>query len=367
MEGPMRRGTAIAGILIVLLCFWAGTAQAHLGSTKFIHVERTEDGAAAEILVDTVDLSMELRMGEEPDETELRRHRGAMERFISDGITLRDGGERCASTVAFVAFVSRDARRFARFEVTWACASGATDVVLRDDTVFADDPQHEAFVRVLFSGETDARILRRGRQETELSEAPGAVTLALTYIEEGALHLATGYDHILFLLSLVLAAGLVAAREGRRRALRDIAVIVTAFTLGHSVTLAAAALEVVVLPSRLVESLIAASIVVVALVNVVRPSARSKMHWLAAGFGLIHGFGFSAVLAEQGLPRGQRVLALFSFNVGIELAQLTFVALILFPLGWLARYDGYERIVVRGGSVLIALLAGVWLIERALG
>jgi hypothetical protein len=172
---------------------------------------------------------------------------------------------------------------------------------------------------------------------------------------------------VLFLLSLVLAAGLVAAREGTRKALRDVAILVTAFTIGHSVTLIAAALGVVVLPSRLVESLIAASIIVVAGANVWKPEARKSIPWLAFGFGLIHGFGFSSVLAEYGLPTGHRVLALLCFNVGIELAQLAFVAVVLFPLAWAARYDGYRAVVVRGGSVVIALLAAVWLAERALG
>jgi hypothetical protein len=353
----------MAGFLV----FGAVPARAHLGSTKFVHLERTDTGAVAEIFVDAIDVSMELGLGEDADEAAIAARSEAVERWLAGGIALRAGDEPCEASAAFRGFVTRDDRRFARIEQRWRCPGRAEAAVLRDETVFPDDAQHEVFVRVRFSGETSPRILRAGRQEAAIGGAPSAGALVLLYLEEGAFHLATGYDHVLFLLSLVLAAGLVARAQGRRRALRDVAILVTAFTLGHSVTLAAAALEWIVLPSRLVESVIAASIIVVALANIWRPRERRAMPWLAGGFGLVHGFGFSSVLAEQGLPYGQRALALLSFNVGIELAQLAFVGVLLLPLAWLARFDGYERVVVRGGSIVIALLAAVWLLERVLG
>jgi hypothetical protein len=264
-------------------------------------------------------------------------------------------------------FSTRDERRFVEIALRYRCPGGGP-YTLSDATVFADDAQHEAFVRVVAASDVDARILRRGRQTAELGTPPSTGALVWLYLVEGALHLATGYDHILFLLSLVLAAGLVAVRRSRKEALRDVAIIVTAFTLGHSVTLVAAALEWVVLPSRPVEALIALSIIVVALLNLVAPDARRPMPFVAFGFGLIHGFGFSSVLAEQGLPAEKRVVALVSFNVGIELAQLALVAALLFPLSLLARDQrSYERWVVRGGSAVIAVMALVWLVERVAG
>jgi hypothetical protein len=172
---------------------------------------------------------------------------------------------------------------------------------------------------------------------------------------------------LLFLLSLLLTAGELAKKHGQRRALKDVAFVVTAFTLGHSVTLVAAALGVIVLPARLVESVIAASIVVVAVLNIARPESRKHMPYLALCFGLIHGFGFSSVLSDLGLPSRARVLCLLSFNVGIELAQLGCVAVAIGPLAWLATKPGYREWVVRGGSMVIAALATFWMIERALG
>jgi len=112
---------------------------------------------------------------------------------------------------------------------------------------------------------------------------------------------------------------------------------------------------------------IAASILLVAVLNYARPEARAQMPWIALGFGLVHGFGFSGVLAELGLPARARVLSLLSFNVGIELAQLAAVLVAIGPLTWLARRPGYRTWVVKGGSVVIGLLATFWMIERALG
>jgi hypothetical protein len=307
---------------------------------------------------------MEIGLGETVDEEAILRRAGEVRAWIARGITVRAGDRPCEARAGEPSFVTEDRRRFVRLDIEYRCPPPVFDLVLRDDTVFPDDAQHEAIVYRVLAGEEAADVLRAGSRELELGEPPSALRVIGTFVHEGALHLATGYDHVLFLLSLLLGAGFVARRDSTRGALKDAAWLVTAFTLGHSVTLIIAALGLVVLPSRLVESVIAGSIVVVAVINLVRPDARGPMPWLAVGFGLIHGFGFSSVLAGI-LPRGQLVLSLVSFNVGIELAQLAFVAIALGPIALAARYRGYERWVVRGGSAVIALLAGVWLVERA--
>ena len=197
----------------------------------------------------------------------------------------------------------------------------------------------------------------------------GALTLGQTvlrYVRQGAVHLVTGYDHVLFLLCLLAAAGPTVRRQGTGAALRQLAHTVTAFTLGHSVTLSAAALGWVVLPGRAVEVVIAASIALAAALNVLRPDGQgSPRAALALGFGLVHGLGFSSVLAEIGLPTGSRIASLFAFNVGIELAQLAVVAVAMVPLAWLARHPAvYRRLVMQAGSVGVGLLSLVWMTQR---
>jgi hypothetical protein len=140
--------------------------------------------------------------------------------------------------------------------------------------------------------------------------------------------------------------------------------IVTAFTVAHSITLTLAVLGVIELPSRLVESVIALSVVIAALNNL-RPLVTRRLWMVAFGFGLVHGFGFASVLADLGLPRSALALALVGFNLGVEVGQLAIVVAFL-PLAFaLRRTTFYRRWVMVGGSLAIAALAATWFIERA--
>jgi hypothetical protein len=191
------------------------------------------------------------------------------------------------------------------------------------------------------------------------------------FFVQGVWHIWIGFDHILFLLALLLPLVLVRER-GRWRpvdrfgqALREVLWVVTSFTAAHSITLSLAALGLVTLPSRLVESAIAVSVVVAALNNLV-PLFNHGRWMVAFGFGLIHGFGFASVLAELGLPQGALVLSLVGFNLGVEAGQLAIVSAFL-PIAYLLRRTTfYRRGVLVGGSVLTMVLALVWLAERAL-
>jgi hypothetical protein len=241
-------------------------------------------------------------------------------------------------------------------------------------SLFADtDPQHKGLLKISANGATRMAIfgVDKPAQSFVLSGASSRIGEFIDYVKHGVWHIWIGFDHILFLLSLLLPAVLVwrGARWEKapdfRSAAIDVLKIISAFTLAHSVTLSLAALGLVSLPSRWVESAIAASVVIAALNNVV-PIVHGK-RWIAAFvFGLIHGFGFASVLADLGLPQGSLALALVGFNVGVELGQVAIVAVFL-PLAYLVRDSWfYRRVVLVGGSAVIALLAVVWLGERAL-
>lgn len=310
--------------------------------------------------LEAVDAAMELGLGDDFGTDALAARFPEVRRWLVEGITVHAGGEPCQGDAGEPEAFDREGTRYVRVRIGYRCG-GRETLVLRDETVFDADRRHEA---VILSGYgEEARILRKGRQELTLGEPQSGASLFGVFLWEGVIHFATGYDHVLFLLSLVLAAGFVSRRKGTREALKHVAWLVTAFTLGHSITLVSAALEVVVLPIQPVEVIIAASIVAVAGWNVVKPESRAPMPWVAFAFGLVHGFGFSAVLAEVGLPAGHRVLALVAFNLGIELAQLAFVAVVLGPIAWAARFDRYP-LVVRVLSAVIAALAIVWVAER---
>ncbi|NRR31249.1 HupE/UreJ family protein [Oxalobacteraceae bacterium] len=267
--------------------------------------------------------------------------------------------------------------------------------------LFADlDPQHRGLLRIeqRDAGTITAILGPDQPQQRFTLGSPNPLRQFLDYVRHGTWHIWIGADHILFLLSLLLPAVLPAALPAMRRltspwprevhaagapppaaatplpiptapalslraAFIDVLKVVTAFTLAHSLTLTLASLSLLSLPSRWVESAIAASVVIAALNNI-WPLFPGRRPLAAFVFGLIHGFGFASVLADLGLPQGTLLMSLFGFNLGVELGQLAIVAAFL-PCAFLLRRSRVYRGLLTGGSALIALLAGVWLVERA--
>jgi hypothetical protein len=185
-------------------------------------------------------------------------------------------------------------------------------------------------------------------------------------------HIWNGYDHMLFLVTLLLPA--VVMRSGNvwrpveslGGAVWATTRVVTAFTLAHSITLSAAASGIVELPSRLVECVIAASVAVAAINNLF--PVVSRRVWIAAFvFGLMHGFGFASVLSDLGLPPGGRLVALFAFNVGVELGQLAVVAGLLPVLFLMRRSSTYTQVALPAGSMVIMVIGVTWILQRATG
>lgn len=190
-----------------------------------------------------------------------------------------------------------------------------------------------------------------------------------TYVQEGIHHLISGYDHLLFLLCLLLPAvyrrdkgqWLPVSHAGT--AIKQTFYIATAFTLAHSITLSLAALHIVAIPARIIESIIAFSIALAALNNLI-PLFGKRQVLIAFVFGLVHGFGFANVLSSLPLEASARVMALFSFNVGIELGQLACIMLFM-PLALLLRRQAFYRVwMLQGGSTIAGILALLWMIQR---
>jgi hypothetical protein len=237
--------------------------------------------------------------------------------------------------------------------------------------LFDIDAQHKGLLRLTQGGQTSTAIFSRESPAQDFSFAGRSRwNESVQFIHEGIWHIWLGFDHVLFLLALLLPAVLV-RMDGRWQAAGEfssacwnVVNIVTAFTVAHSLTLSLAALDVVRLPSRLVESTIAASVVLAGLGNLY-PMMISRRWMVAFGFGLIHGFGFAAVLTDLRLPQDSLLLSLVSFNVGVELGQLAIVAAFL-PLAYLIRHSwSYPRLVVTGGSLAVIAIALVWFTERA--
>jgi hypothetical protein len=180
--------------------------------------------------------------------------------------------------------------------------------------------------------------------------------VAANYLQVGYVHvLPLGLDHILFVLGLFL----LSPRLG------PLLWQVSAFTLAHTIALALGATGTVLLPSRPVETLIAASIVYVALENLFTARLHPWRPALVFAFGLLHGLGFAGVLTEIGLPRENVVPALVAFNIGVELAQVTVIMAAFLLVGWAMRQDWYRRAIAIPFSVAIAVTASAWVLERS--
>jgi hydrogenase/urease accessory protein HupE len=225
------------------------------------------------------------------------------------------------------------------------------------------NPSVSSLVRVVWaSGETRSILAGPDESQVVLPSPETTAGVARTYLVLGIDHILAGYDHLLFLACLLLIAG-----TGRR-----ILITVTGFTLAHSVTLAIAALGLLRVPAGLVEAAIALSIVFVA--REIAGSRRDSLTWrhpiaVSSSFGLLHGFGFAAVLGEIGLPQMEIPTALLFFNVGVEIGQLAFVSAVALALWASKRWRHWIVPPVLGrvetsAAYVVGSLASLWLIER---
>jgi HupE / UreJ protein len=253
-------------------------------------------------------------------------------------------------------------------------------------SVLADvDPTHRGLASIVLDGAAPVlRVLDPGagsaapaapgtplRTAAPELNAPAApeVSSALQFVREGVHHILTGYDHVLFLMCLLLPSVMRRTPQGWApvsrigEALWPIIGIVTAFTLAHSITLALASLKWVSLPSWFIEPAIAVTIVLAAVDNL-WPIFRGRRALVTFLFGLIHGFGFAGVLAEMDLPPAHFAWALFQFNVGLELGQIAIVLVATGVLFAVRRGNAYSAMVIRGGSYAAIVVGVLWFLER---
>ena len=224
--------------------------------------------------------------------------------------------------------------------------------------MFPYDRLHQTFVNVYEEGKLRQQFVLAVDNPDRTyytGTTQGAIAVIRTFVPAGIHHILIGPDHILFLIGLLLLGG------GWRALLK----IVTAFTIGHSITLSLAALNVVTPPPTVIEPAIALSIVFVGADNLVRGGGRDVRALIALTFGLVHGFGFANVLREFGLPREALGWSLFSFNVGVEIGQLFIVVLVATALALVRRRSEIVgRRLAFAGSLIVVAAGTYWFVQR---
>jgi hydrogenase/urease accessory protein HupE len=246
--------------------------------------------------------------------------------------------------------------------LTWSCNDVEGDLIYRSTVLVDVAPGARQIVLIGPGPSATQALLDASQTDIKISAPPPPLFhVILRYVDAGVEHIFLGYDHVAFLIAIVLWA----------RRLWPVIKIVTAFTVAHSITLSLAALQIVVIPSSIVEPAIAASIVYVAIENFF--SSNVDRRWRDTfAFGLVHGFGFASALQEFGLPRGAVVPALAAFNIGVEIGQVAIVSLViplLIGVDWLiARTRGAPEqrtaALVYALSGIIACLGCYWFLER---
>ena len=359
----------------LLLTLAAGAVQAHKPSDSYLTLHANGTTLSGQWDIALRDLEFAVGLDADGDGAitwgELRAKRAEVDSYALARLALRADARPCrlVPTGHLVDEHTDGAYAVLRFDAQ--CEGGAYRAVEVEYSLFFDlDPTHRGLLRVEHDGSSTTAVLGPDRPRLEVrAEGRSRWAQFLDYAREGVWHIWIGFDHILFLLSLLLPSVYVfhggrtepAQRFGET--LWDVFKVATSFTVAHSITLSLAALSVLQLPSRLVESAIALSVVLAALNNL-WPLVHERRWLVAFGFGLIHGFGFASVLADLGLPQGTLLLALVGFNLGVEGGQLTIIAAFL-PLAFLLRRSWlYRKAVLLGGSAAIALVAAIWLVER---
>jgi hydrogenase/urease accessory protein HupE len=277
--------------------------------------------------------------------------------ILRDKITILADGTRCEATPGFVPPPSPTTETVT-LVVDFACAGSPRRLQLRDDIFDAFGPDHHTLAKIEASGTTQQFAFQPDARTAEFfrEAVTGDGRATGSFVLLGIHHIVIGYDHLLFLLALVL----------REWSMLSLLKIVTAFTVAHSVTLAVAVLGLVTLPERLVEAVIALSIAFVAAENLSPRLAVSRRWVVSFVFGLVHGFGFSSALRALELPRQGFALSLLGFNVGVELGQAVVVLLAL-PVLTLLRRTRWEPRVVLASSIVILVVGLMLFVERASG
>lgn len=353
-----RRRFPIGVLAAVCLAVWV-PASAHPVPFSYIDVRLRPSAADIGIVAHIFDLAHDL--GVEPPEkllepVTLAARADEVIGLLSKRLNITaDGYALTAGT--WLAPEPLPARQSIRIRSRYALArpAGSVDVTT---VMFPYDRQHKTFVNVYESGSVTAQaILDKDRTRIEYfaGTRQGVWAVLQKFVPSGVHHILIGPDHLLFLVGLLLLGG----------SIRQLLLVVTAFTIAHSITLSLAALNMVLPPAGLIEPAIALSVVYVGADNLLVSGGRDLRAGIAFAFGLIHGFGFANVLRDMDLPSRVLGWTLFGFNLGVEIGQLFVVVIVTAALVWIrSRSEIAGRRLAFAGSIIVILAGAFWFVQR---
>jgi hydrogenase/urease accessory protein HupE len=349
----MRR-PAIAALVVLAL---AGPARAHPIPFSYLDLRLQPGGIEGTLIMHDFDVAHELQL--EPverllDPAVVTQHADAIVRIIAHRLDLAADGRPLDLRWSAPEVVAE--RQSVRLRVGVDLDRPPGTIAIRA-SLFPYDANHQTFVNVYEGDALTQAILdaSRARFEYFSGTRQGIAAVIQRFVPAGVHHILIGPDHLLFLVGLLLLGGTI----------RQLALVVTAFTVAHSITLSLAALNLVSPPASLIEPAIALSIVYVGADNLLVRGGRDMRAWIAFAFGFIHGFGFANVLREMDLPSRALGWSLFSFNFGVELGQLVVVLIVASAFAALrARSEAAGRWLLVTGSVVVVAAGAFWFVQR---
>jgi hydrogenase/urease accessory protein HupE len=344
-------------VAIAALALLPRVALAHPVPFSYLDLRIEADAIDGSLVVHMFDAAHDL--GVEPadrllDPAVARQRAAELTTLFADRLTIAADGTRLSPQWGAPEVITD--RQSLRFPVRFAVDHRA-GVVAVSARMFPYDPQHQTFVNIYEGDALTQAILDGGRASFEYfgGTRQGAIAVIEKFLPAGIHHILIGPDHLLFLVGLLLLGG----------SIRQLAMIVTSFTIAHSITLSLAALAIVTPPARIIEPAIALSIVYVGADNLLIKEGRDVRAWIAFAFGFIHGFGFANVLREMDLPTRALGWSLFSFNVGVEIGQLLVVVVVATAFSVLrSRSDAAGRRLAFAGSLVVIAAGTFWFIQR---
>lgn len=355
----LRKFGRVFFLLLLSLLAVADDLYCHDISASFIEINRTEEGIRILYRLPLTELDLlflvDSNLNEEWEQQEIAGALPQVEKYLEDHLKIHIDGQPLSIHIeSWEKQVDSDGHAFLVLEQQEKVPEENPAVAL-ESRLFQDlISAHQTLVSIRMGDRTGQFALSKASpaRSWEQSAKP-SLSGFLPFLELGVEHIFTGYDHILFLVGLLLTSG----------AFRELVKVVSSFTVAHSLTLGLAALDVVRPNPQLIEVAIACSILYIGLENLLRDQALGSRWKLTFFFGLVHGFGFANILREMVLPRADLVVSLFSFNLGVEVGQILIVAL-LWPIILAVQQFSWRLQLVRTASVIICGFGTYWLIER---
>ncbi len=387
-----QRITSIFFLILVLSFFLPNLVQAHSPDQSYLYLRiyKASIGGRFEMTAKDMNKALDLNLNDKLDMASVKPHLPKIYAYLKSRSSFQAGAEKYTVEFQESTILSlEEMEDFVRFHFD---LKGVTKVPegmdIGYEVLFDKDPIHRGVLIVEYNWKAGivnnealmSNIYSPGNTLQNLSLADVSLWKGfVALVKLGVWHIWIGLDHILFIIALILPSVVRRRKEGDALTALDsnsawipvdnfksaflyIIKIITFFTIAHSITLALASLNIVNLPSWLVESIIAFSIALAALHNIT-PIFKSKEWIIAFGFGLFHGFGFASVLGEKGLGGDYMILSLLGFNVGVELGQVLIICMV-FPFLYLLRKQKIYPPIIKYGSIVLILISFYWMYER---